>query len=173
MAFESLVPWRRNGSPLGTDPATSDPLTAISSIQREMNKIFSYLWSEPGIGWAESRLEPRLQVQFHPRVEMSESGKHIHVLIEIPGVKKKHIDLTVAPDGTSLSIRGQKKLAKDKEDRHYGCAERVYGEFERTVELPCEVDQDDVKARLHNGVLQIELTKADASAKGLKRIDIK
>jgi HSP20 family protein len=103
---------------------------------------------------------------------MAEADEHIHVLIEIPGVKKKHIDLTVAPDGTSLSIRGQKKLAKDKQDRRYDCAERLYGEFERTVALPCEVNQDDVKAKLHNGVLQIELTKADAYAKGLKHINI-
>jgi HSP20 family protein len=138
-----------------------------------MNRIFGNLWSEPLMGPGETWLEPTPQAALFPRVEMSETDKHIHVLVEIPGVKKKHINLTVAPDGASLHIWGKKNLAKDKADREYVCAERMYGEFGRTVTLPCEVSQDAVEATLRNGVLEIALTKADASVKGPKHIDIK
>jgi HSP20 family protein len=108
---------------------------------------------------------------------MSETDGHIEVSAEIPGVSEKDIDLTISADGTSLSIRGEKKLAKNKQEKKqekkdYYCAERAYGEFRRTVALPTEVDPDEVEAKFHNGVLEIVLTKADASSK-VKHIAVK
>ena len=110
---------------------------------------------------------------FSPEVEMSETDGHIEVSAEIPGVTEKDIDVTISADGSTLSIRGEKKLAKEVREKDYYCAERVYGEFRRTLPLPCPVNQDKVEAKFHNGVLEINLTKADASARGVKHIDIK
>ncbi len=170
MTLESLVPWRRNTSLLSSDPFSSEPMSAMSSLQREMNRMFNNIWSTPTLG-RPSQLQ-QAGVVFYPDVEVSETDGHIEVSAEIPGVSEKDIDLTISADGTSLSIRGEKKLAKEKKEKDYYCAERVYGEFRRTVTLPCAVDQDKVEAKFHNGVLEIDLTKTDASSK-VKRIAIK
>lgn len=171
MAFESLVPWRRNTSLAGTDPLGSDP---FSSLQREMNRMFNNFWMTPGPMQKGSPLGQTAGVSFLPDIEMSETNGYIEVSAEIPGVSEKDIELTISQDGSSLSIRGEKKVAKGKKEKEkdYYCAERVYGEFKRTLELPCAVDQDKVQAKFSNGVLEVKLTKTDASP-NVKRIPIK
>lgn len=118
---------------------------------------------------------PTLEQQglFIPDVEMSETDGHIHVSAEIPGVSEKDLDITLSPDGTTLSIRGEKKLVKEKQEKDYYCAERTYGEFRRTLAMPSAVKQDGVVAKFTNGVLEIDLTKSDPSSKGIKHIPIK
>ena len=172
MTLESLVPWRRNTSLLSSDPFGSEPMSAMSSLQREMNRMFNNMWSEPTLARRPSPLTQALSTVFYPDVEVSETDGHIQLSAEIPGVSEKDIDLTISADGTSLSIRGEKKLAKEKKEKEYYCAERVYGEFRRTVTLPCAVNQDKVEAKFHNGVLEIDLTKTDASS-NVKHIPIK
>ena len=172
MAFESLVPWRRNTSLIGSDPFGADALSPISSLQREMNRMFNNIWSAPSLMPRSSQLRQDAGTVFYPDIEMSETDGHIEVSAEIPGVSENDIDLTISQDGTSLSLRGEKKLAKEKKEKDYYCAERVYGEFRRTVSLPCEVDQDKVDARFRNGVLEVKLTKTAPSA-SVKRIPVK
>jgi HSP20 family protein len=136
--------------------------------------MFNNIWSAPGVIPRNPQLRQDAGTFFSPDVEMSETNGHIEVSAEIPGVSEKDIDLTISQDGTSLSLRGEKKLSKKKEDKEkdYYCAERVYGEFRRTVALPCAVDQDKVEAKFRNGVLEVKLTKTDASSK-VKHIPIK
>lgn len=173
MALQSLAPWRRNTSLLSSDPLASDAVSSISSLQREMNRMFNNIWSAPTLGVRTSATPQWQSASFCPPVEMAETDGHIEVSAEIPGVSDKDIDVTISADGTSLSIRGEKKLAKKKkEEKDYYCAERTYGEFKRTVALPCEVDPDEVDAKFHNGVLEIVLTKADSSSK-VKHISVK
>lgn len=170
MNLESLVPWRRNTS-LVSDPFSSEPLTSISSLQREMNRMFNNIWSTPSMA---SRIAPSTEAAFfHPEVEMSETNGHIEVSAEIPGVTEKDIDLTLSPDGKTLALKGVKKLSKEKKDKDYYYAERSYGEFRRTMTLPSPVNPDKVDAKFHNGVLEIKLTKVEDSSKGVKRIAIK
>lgn len=172
MAFENLVPWRRSSSLVGSDPFGTDPLSPFSSLQREMNRMFDNIWSTPGATSMSPQLRQDAGAFFYPDIEMSETDGHIDVSAEIPGVSEKDIDLTISQDGTQLSLRGEKKLAKEKKEQDYYCAERVYGEFRRTVALPCAVNQDKVDARFHNGVLEVKLTKMDPSS-NVKRIPVK
>ena len=173
MAFESLVPWRRNTSLIGSDPFGTDPLSPLSSLQREMNRMFNNIWSAPSAMPRSSQLQQSAAgTFFYPDIEMSETDGHIELSAEIPGVSEKDIDLTISQDGKSLSLRGEKKLATEKKEQDYYCAERVYGEFRRTMALPCAVDQDKVEARFHNGVLEVKLTKSDPVS-NVKHIPVK
>jgi HSP20 family protein len=136
-----------------------------------MNRMFNNMWSSSPLA---SQIAPGTEATFfHPEVEMSETNGHIDVSAEIPGVSEKDIDLTLSPDGTTLSIKGEKKLSKEKKDKDYYYAERSYGEFRRTMTLPCPVNPDKVDAKFHNGVLEVKLTKVEDSSKGVKRIAIK
>ena len=173
MAFESLVPWRRNTSLIGSDPFGADTLTPFSSLQREMNRMFNNLWSTPSRMPRTSLLRQDADTLFYPDMEISETNGHIEVSAEIPGVSEKDIDLTLSPDGKTLALKGVKKLSKEKKDKDYYYAERSYGEFRRTMTLPSPVNPDKVDAKFHNGVLEIKLTKVEDSSKGVKRIAIK
>ena len=170
--IENLVPWRRTTA-LTSDPFVSEPLSTISSLQREMNRMFNNLWAGPSIGQRRSAFSEVQGMTFVPDIEMSESDGHIFVSAEIPGVSEKDIDVTLSPDGTMLSIRGEKKLAKEKREKDYYCSEREYGEFVRSLSLTTPVDENKIGAKFHNGVLEIDLTKAEGASQGVKHIPVK
>ena len=169
MAFEKLVPWRQSGS-LTSSPFLnpSESFTSLSSLQSEMNRMFNNMWSSP----TPSILAEEGMPFFHPDVEMSETNGHIEVSAELPGVSEKDIDVTLTPDGKTLSIKGEKRISKEKKEKDYYCAERAYGTFRRTMTLPATVNPDKVEAKFRNGVLEITLNKMESS-KSLKHIDIK
>jgi HSP20 family protein len=133
--------------------------------------MFNNIWSEPSLSRG-GALEEGAGF-FYPDVEMSETNGHIEISAELPGVTDKDIDVTLSPDGTTLAIKGEKKLSKEKKEKDYYCAERSYGAFRRTMSLPTPVNPDKVDAKFHHGVLEIKLTKVDDSSKGVKHIDIK
>ena len=92
-----------------------------------------------------------------PSVDISEGKKDIIVKAEIPGVDRKDIDISL--DGRLLSIKGEKKQEKEESGEHYHRVESSFGYYQRTIELPAEVDPSDVDAAYKNGILKIKLKK--------------
>ena len=58
-----------------------------------------------------------------------------------------------------LSIKGEKKQEKEESGEHYHRVESSFGYYQRTIELPAEVDPSDVDAAYKNGILKIKLKK--------------
>ena len=76
----------------------------------------------------------------------------------------------ISIDGRRLNIRGEKKQEQTEKEETYFRVERSYGYFNRTIELPTEVDPDKVDASYKKGILKIKLRKTK-SAK-TKRIKV-
>ena len=98
----------------------------------------------------------------------SEGNKNITVKAEIPGTEAK--DLNISIDGRFLTTKGEKKREGKEKDENYYRVERSYGYFNRTIELPAEVNSDKVNASYKRSILKIELRKAKGSE--TKRIKI-
>jgi len=81
--------------------------------------------------------------------------------MEIPGVKKE--DVTVSIQDGSLTISGQRKSIQLPENAKVVWNERNDGEFVRTIRLPHEVDLEQVSADLVDGILRIQLPKAETA----------
>jgi len=107
---------------------------------------------------------------FNPRLDLAEDDSNILVFIELPGVSKENVKLSIQDN--ILTIKGEKKKEVDDEKVNYFRTERVFGSFSRAIELPVEVDLDNVSAKFENGVLYIELPKQQ-KAKKEKTIEIK
>lgn len=88
---------------------------------------------------------------------------------ELPGVETEDIDVSL--DGRMLTIKGEKKHEKEEKKENYHRVERSYGYFNRSIELPAEVDASKVDASFKKGVLKIELNKTKATE--TKKIQIK
>lgn len=104
---------------------------------------------------------------FSPFVEIFESENVLRVAAELPGVPKENLDVSM--DKGILSIRGESALGLPD------FAKQVYGEFEegvfyRAFNLPEEYNSDKIEARLENGVLTIEIPKAEKAKR--KKISI-
>jgi HSP20 family protein len=158
MAISDLIPWRREPE----FPA------ALSSLQREMNRMF-----EDFFGRAR-RWPARLEEfgAFVPTVDISETDDGMEISAELPGMSDKDIDVMLSPDRTYLTIKGEKKQEKEKVEKGYYHSERSYGAFRRTVALPSRALEDPVQASFQNGVLSVQLKK-DKGGNGEKHIKVK
>jgi len=103
-----------------------------------------------------------------PAVDVVETGNLVRVTAEMPGLTEKDFQVEVL--GDRLILRGEKRQDREEKREDYYCHECSYGSFSRTVALPCEVDSQNAKATLRNGMLTVELPKTEAG-KG-KRVNV-
>lgn len=98
--------------------------------------------------------------KWDPILDISEGRKDITVKAEIPGIEAKDFDISI--DGRLLTIRGEKRQEQKEKDETYYRVERSYGYFNRTIELPAEVNPNKMDASYKRGILKIKLRKAKA-----------
>lgn len=107
--------------------------------------------------------------EWAPRLDVSEGKADITVRAEVPGCDADDIDVRL--DGRTLTISGEKKQEKEEKDENFHRLERTYGSFSRFVELPAEVDPQEIDATYKKGVLRLVFRKVRASE--AKKIEIK
>ena len=112
-----------------------------------------------------------------PAIDVREDDKHYTIGIELPGVDKQDIKLSV--EKNTLTISGEKKqeFKEQKEEKEQGNVqvlryERQYGCFQRSLMLPENVDPNAIAASHLNGVLTITLPKVEKKEPVAKQIAI-
>jgi len=98
-----------------------------------------------------------------PAVDILEGENEIVIKVELPGVERKDIAITV--DNNLLTLKGERRLEKDVKKENYHRMEHTYGTFTRSFVLPGYVDFNAVAAEHKDGLLKIVVPKK-ATAKG-------
>lgn len=102
-----------------------------------------------------------------PIVDVFEEKDDIVVKAELPGIEKDNIQVNLTDH--TLTIKGEKKKEEEVKEENYYRAERSYGSFLRTLDLPRDVRADQVKASFKNGILEVRMPKTEeAKAKEIK-----
>lgn len=141
-----------------------DPFRNVGEIQHEVNRIFdSFFGRPPAQGVRGDRV-------WAPLVDMYETKDDLVLMAEVPGVKEK--DVSVSITGDLISIKGERRFDEEMKEPSVLHLERVYGRFERLVQLPIPVQADKVKATYRDGVLEIRLPKAEEVKPRQIKIDI-
>lgn len=94
-----------------------------------------------------------------PVVDIREDQDKFVLHADLPGVKRKDIDVTME-EGV-LSIRGERRLEEVQEDGEYKRIERAHGTFYRRFSLPDTADPDKISARCDEGVLEVVIPKRE------------
>lgn len=105
-----------------------------------------------------------------PAINLVETENAFEASCELPGLDPKDFDVSIRDN--ILTIKGEKKESKEEKDKHYHRIERSYGSFSRSIMIPAEVKEDEISAKLKNGVLTITLPKVHPG-KSEKAIEIK
>ncbi len=157
---------RRNvGQEIG--PASFTPWGIFDELRRDMSRLFDVLPTRGREGGAFPA-----GAAFVP-VEVEETDDRVIVNAELPGMSEKDIELSLDPSGEAMVLRGEKKSEREeRNDSGVYRSERVYGAFERVIPLPARVDENKIEAHFQNGVLKVEMKKAE-DAKSRKKIEIK
>jgi len=94
-----------------------------------------------------------------PAVNIRETEAAFLIEAELPGLTKKDVEITL--ENNLLKLSGERRFEKDTKEENYHRVERSYGSFLRTFSLPSQVDSDGVKATFKDGVLTVEVPKAE------------
>lgn len=128
-----------------------DPIT-------DFDELFRGLGARPLARQFENTLEMRMDV--------TEDDKAYRITVDVPGVKKEDIDVSVEGNQVTISAEIKREQSRDNEKEIY--SERYSGKAYRSFSLPFEVDSAKSEARYDGGVLALTLPKkASAESKHL------
>ena len=127
------------------------PGSALDTFRREMDRLFEdFFGSFPVLRSGEGLIGV-------PTIDVAETDKEIEVHAELPGVRPEDVSISIVDD--VLTIKGEKKVERETENRQWHAVERAYGAFSRSVSLPAPVDPDKARASYKDGVLSIVIPK--------------
>jgi len=129
--------------------AFADPFDALFRFQRALDEQLDSDWLEDatsGIG-------------AYPPINVFQQGSDFVAIIEMPGVSKDDLGLEVR--GNTIRISGKKSADYGgKASMHR--RERVAGRFDRTINLPVQLDPDRITADYRDGILALSLPRAES-----------
>ncbi len=93
-------------------------------------------------------------------VDVYADGDNIVIETLVAGLNPDSLDVSIAHD--LVTIKGERKRAKEIPGKNYYYQECFYGEFSRTILLPTDIDPDKAKANFSkNGILTIVMPKVE------------
>lgn len=122
---------------------------SFREAQREMDQLFGKIFLPL------SEAEAAFTNAFAAPVSLWEANDKIHVAVELPGVKREDVDITL--ENHVLRIAAERKAPEA--EIHYRHQERRYGKVQRVISLPETVDPESIAAELKDGVLTLEIAK--------------
>jgi len=152
----SLVRWNP-ARDLATWPSD------LFGMQREMNRMFDNFFR------TSDRSEDSSLTVWTPAVDITEHDDDFAVKVELPGINKDDVKITL--DSNILTLRGEKKQEKETKKENYHRVERSYGSFQRSFTLPANVKSDKIDASYKDGILTINLPKAEEAKP--KQVEVK
>jgi HSP20 family protein len=76
---------------------------------------------------------------------------------EFPGLKKEDISIDI--HNGRMTISAENKISSEHEESGYAVRERRYGKWSRTLQLPQDVQDSEIKASMEDGLLTVTFPK--------------
>jgi HSP20 family protein len=94
-----------------------------------------------------------------PAIDVAEYENEFVAIAEMPGIKKEDLKITFEND--VLTLKGERAPYEIPQDAKVLLNEMRVREFERSLQLPSDIDAKNISAELKDGVLRIVLPKAE------------
>ncbi len=124
-----------------------EPFAGVNRLSRELDRVFGSF--NPGA-------TTRSIFGAYPQISMWQDAENFYLESELPGCELEDLDVSVS--GKQLTLKGERK-APQLEHGQWRRQERGFIKFDRTLELPADVDANSISATLAHGVLTITLGK--------------
>jgi len=130
----------------------ADLLQELMALKDRMNRVF-----ENALARSNFKDGTTLPVHWNPSVDIFETNDTMVLQAELPGLLERDIDITVTDH--TLSIAGERAMAKEMHPGNFHRIERSYGSFHIEVPLQTPIVRDGVRATYLHGVLEVTLPK--------------
>jgi HSP20 family protein len=131
-----------------------DPFRDVAALQDRINRIFN-----ESFGRSRDLDDEVSLYDWRPPVDIYETDDGIVLKIELPGVNKE--DVSVEVKDNVLTLKGERLLDPEIKDEHYYRKERSFGKFNRSFSLQESIRPDSIKASFKDGVLTVEVPRAE------------
>ncbi|MFG0265896.1 MAG: Hsp20/alpha crystallin family protein [Rhodopirellula sp. JB055] len=125
-----------------------EPWNELNRLSREMDRLFTR-----GVPSSTSAFT-------FPALNVWEDDGTVYAEAELPGFNSDQLEIYV--DANQLTLKGE-RTAPEMEGGTWHRQERGFGSFHRMIELPADVDADQVSADFQNGILKIRLPKSETA----------
>jgi len=125
-----------------------DPFATLLAVQRAMDNATRSDWFGTRTSGGGT----------FPPINAFRRGEDFAIVAELPGVKKE--DLEIEVKGNTVRIHGKKTIEYDANVSVHR-RERGEGQFDRTLTLPAQIDASKVTAEYRDGVLAVNLPRAE------------
>ena len=116
-----------------------DPFGELSELRTRFDRMFD-------------QFEGRERA-WTPAIDVARDDGNIVIHADLPGIKPDEVKIEVEDD--ILTVSGEHRESKEEKDKNYVRRERRYGSFSRSVALPPGVDAKKIKAKTHDGVVEV------------------
>jgi HSP20 family protein len=130
-----------------------EPWSVLDRLHRQVDQIFGDSFATPAASSEGS-------VTWIPSVDVHEEQDKFVVRADLPGVEPK--DISITAENRVLTLRGERQFERRENQKGFERLERVEGSFLRRFTLPNNVQDDQIKARHVNGVLEVTIPKVPA-----------
>ena len=101
-----------------------------------------------------------------PAINVIEDDKDYKVEVAAPGMNKEDFKVNVTEDNYLVLTREKKNESKDEDKKwKYLRREFSYHKFEQSLALPEDVNKDEIKAAVNDGILTIDIPKMKVAEK--------
>ena len=122
------------------------PMNPVN-LFNEFDRLFERPYSRPATEWSMA-------------LDVAEKDDNYIVTATIPGINPDDIEIVLEDD--VLTLKGEIHSDEETEDVKYHVRERRYGAFSRSLRFPVTVNGDAVEASYNNGILSLNIPKAEA-----------
>lgn len=129
------------------------PNAELAGLHTAMDRLFEDFFGPVAGGDGQRRLART----YHLPIDVREVDGGYEIAAAVPGFAPEEVDITLA-DGV-LRITARHESESHRERDGYLRREVAYGNFERTVQLPGDVNGDEITASFENGMLTISVPK--------------
>jgi len=140
-----------------------NPWEEMRRLQDEINELFDFGGFPTRTGLFDRNMSPALDVV--------ENENEFVVNCELPGMTEKDIDVSLASN--VLTLKGNKSDEREVKNGKYYRKESQSGSFQRTLPLPSQVDADNIKAEMHDGILTISIPKTEEAKPKQISVEVK
>jgi HSP20 family protein len=140
-----------------------NPATEIEPLRRQMDRLFDEI-----TGY--DRGLTSTQTPWQPAIELRDNGDALHLRAAMPGMEAQDLDVDVSRN--AVTIRGEHRQEEENQDKGFFRSEFQYGKFERVVDLPIAVNNEQAEGKFENGILNLYLPKLEQEKNSSVRVNI-
>jgi HSP20 family protein len=132
------------------------PMGELAGLHNAMDRLFSDFFGSPL--WDSSEAATRT---WYLPVDVVDQGGAYQIKAAVPGFSPEEVEVTFAEG--MLNISAQHKQETTSKGENYLRRELSLGNYTRTVMLPGEIKEKEIKASFDNGILTVEVPKLPAA----------